>query len=542
MNRRTFLTTSAAAILTACNKTPAGKIRLALDWKPEPEFGGFYAANYESHGLAADLLPGGSGTPTVQMIGAGSAEFGIVSADELVVARARGNDVVALFAVFQNCPQGIMVHPSRNMNTIADVFRGGTLAIDRGLPYARILEKKFSFDKVKIVPSPGGDISAFLHDPKFEQQCFVTSEPLAAMHAGVAVKVFPISDSGYNPYTTVLATHGNPQHHDYTIALAMVAAIREGWQQYLASPAATNAKMHALNPSMDLTTFAEVAEAQKPYIETANLGTMTAARWETLIAQLKDLGDIPPNPFAPTSALVFRTPTNTGHATTVASCTLQASAMRPQHGGVVLIHMLEHRSMSLATFDAPPLHKTPSASPASKPAPAQSPNRHAHPIHLPPNARPTRAHPSVPAPNAGTLSRKFPIFSRPCSSSISTSAIKSRFGTDIPEPRSPPVITTALKSQPSRAARNISTTGAPTPVASTAKAQSPANASLRTIVRTATLHHPSDKESPKAIFPHISPPTAQKHYPKKPGTDRSSPPPQQPNNPASAPNPAPNNT
>jgi NitT/TauT family transport system substrate-binding protein len=293
MNRRTFLTSSvAAAMLSACGKAPAGKIRLALDWKPEPEFGGFYAANYESHGLSVDILPGGSGTPTVQMIGAGSAEFGIVSADELVVARARGNDVVALFAVFQNCPQGIMVHPTPNLNSIADVFRGGTLAIDRGLPYARILEKKFGFDKVKIVPSPGGDISAFLHDPKFEQQCFVTSEPLAAMHAGVAVKVFPVADSGYNPYTTVLATSSNLLRTDLANAKAMAAAVREGWQTYLASPAATNTKMHTLNPSMDAATFTEVAEAQKPYIETASLGTMTAARWETLIAQLKDLGDI----------------------------------------------------------------------------------------------------------------------------------------------------------------------------------------------------------------------------------------------------------
>ena len=292
MNRRTFLTSS-LAMLSACGKAPAGKIRLALDWKPEPEFGGFYAANYESHGLSVDILPGGSGTPTVQMLGAGSAEFGIVSADELVVARARGNDVVAVFAVFQNCPQGIMVHPSPGMNTIADVFRGGTLAIDRGLPYARVLEKKFGFDKVKIVPSPGGDISAFLHDPEFEQQCFVTSEPLAVMKAGVAVKIFPVSDSGYNPYTTVLATGGNFLRGDLAKAQAMVAAVRQGWQTYLASPAAANAKMHALNPSMDEATFTEVADAQKPYIQAADLGSMTAARWETLIAQLKDLGDIP---------------------------------------------------------------------------------------------------------------------------------------------------------------------------------------------------------------------------------------------------------
>src|SRR5262249_4494612 len=108
MLRRKFLSTLPAfALLAGCGKTSA-KTRLALNWKPDPQFGGFYAAPYEKYGLDLEILPGGAGTPTIQMIGAGSAEFGIVAADELVIARSRGNDVVALFAVFQNNPQGIM--------------------------------------------------------------------------------------------------------------------------------------------------------------------------------------------------------------------------------------------------------------------------------------------------------------------------------------------------------------------------------------------------------------------------------------------------
>src|SRR5438552_15940417 len=107
MNRRTFFG-ACGSFLAACGKPV--KTRLALNWKPDPQFGGFYAAPYERHGLDVDILPGGAGTPTVQMIGAASAEFGIVSADELVVARARGHDVVALFAVLQDCTQGLMDH------------------------------------------------------------------------------------------------------------------------------------------------------------------------------------------------------------------------------------------------------------------------------------------------------------------------------------------------------------------------------------------------------------------------------------------------
>jgi NitT/TauT family transport system substrate-binding protein len=298
MNRRVFLG-ACGALLASCGK-PA-RIRLALNWKPDPQFGGFYAAPYQKHGLDVDILPGGAGTPTVQMIGAGSAEFGIVSADELVVARSRGNDVVALFAVFQNCPEGIMAHASRHLASIGDVLKEGTLALQRGLPYARILERKYGFDHVKVVPSPGGDISAFLRDEKFAQQCFVMSEPLQARHAGVDVKVFPVAEIGYNPYTTVLATGGAQLRSDpdraTSITAAMVAAVREGWRAYLNDPAPTNTKMHDLNPSMDAATFAEVAEAQKPFIEThqdtTSLGSMTAERWTTLIGQLAELGDIP---------------------------------------------------------------------------------------------------------------------------------------------------------------------------------------------------------------------------------------------------------
>ena len=49
--------------------------------------------------------------------------------------------------------------------------------------------------------------------------------------------------------------------------------------------------------------FAEVADAQKPFIETdethrSGLGSMTKERWETLIVQLKELGDIQKAPAA----------------------------------------------------------------------------------------------------------------------------------------------------------------------------------------------------------------------------------------------------
>lgn len=280
------------------------KLTLQLNWKPEPQFGGFYAAPFEKHGLNVEVREGGVGTPTVQMVATGQVPFGVVSADEVVLNRAQGGDVVALFAVYQTNPQGLMTRASRGFDDIGDIFATeGTVAMQQGLSYANFLKAKYGFDQVRIVPSPGGDLSMFLKDEKYTMQCFVTSEPLAARKAGVEPKAFLIAEAGYNPYTTVLVTHGTFLRSHPEVVKKVTDAVREGWTAYLADPAKTNETMRELNPSMDLATFAASAAAQRPLIATADtkrhgIGSMTLDRWQTLCNQLAELNVVesPPDP------------------------------------------------------------------------------------------------------------------------------------------------------------------------------------------------------------------------------------------------------
>lgn len=281
------------------------KTLLALNWKPEPEFGGFYAAEsngaYKKNGLEVEIIPGGSGTPVVQMIAAGKVDFGIVSADEVVIARSRGADVVALFAVYQINPQGLMTRAENNVATIGDLWKSeGVLALQKGLPYALFLMKKFGDPNVKIVPYPGG-VATFLSQKNYSQQCFVTSEPLEAKRKGVLPRTFLVADAGYNPYTAVVATRGDFVKKNPKIAKAMVEAIRNGWRTYLDHPEVANKVMASLNKAMDIGTFNESAEAQKVLIETVEthkrgLGRMTEVRWIELTEQLLDLKVIESHP------------------------------------------------------------------------------------------------------------------------------------------------------------------------------------------------------------------------------------------------------
>jgi NitT/TauT family transport system substrate-binding protein len=297
------------ALLGGCSRDPenaaareggGAKVALALNWVPEPEFGGFYAAReggaYKRAGLEVEIRGGGAGVPVVQMVAGGQVDFGIAGADEVIIARARGADVVPLFATFQTSPQAIMAHASRGAKGIADVLASGTIALEPGHPYAMYLKKKYGFDKAKIVPYDGG-VARFVADKDFAQQCFITSEPIAARSKGADPAVFLVADEGWNPYVAVVITRRALWKENPDRVRAFVRATKEGWRAYLDDPGPSNAVMGKLNTSMDAATMVAAAAAQRPLIENEEtkqrgLGAMTRPRWETLGQQLVELGII----------------------------------------------------------------------------------------------------------------------------------------------------------------------------------------------------------------------------------------------------------
>jgi len=280
--------------LAACGRD-AAELKLALNWKPEPEFGGIFEAerlgSFAQRGLTV-ARTGGPGAPVVQMVTAKQVSFGIASADEVVLARDRGSDVVAIFATYQTCPQGLMTHAARGLGSLAALLASpGTLAVEPGLPYVKFLEKRYGFASQKVVPY-SYSIGPFLTDPTLTQQVFVTAEPIAARRAQADPKVFLVAESGYNPYTAVVIAHGDTLRDDGARTAQLVAALREGWRSYLADPGPANALMGPLNPEMDAEAFRLAAEAQQPLVEAPGvaLGSMSPERWAELARQLKELG------------------------------------------------------------------------------------------------------------------------------------------------------------------------------------------------------------------------------------------------------------
>jgi NitT/TauT family transport system substrate-binding protein len=290
------------ALLTFCVcgiAAAADPVKLILNWKAEPEFGGFYAAQeqgiFKKAGLQVEILEGGAGIPSVQMVASGKAEFGISQADEILINREKKGDVVALFATYQTSPHAILTHAERGFQSLGDVFAtDGVLALQKGLPFALFLQQKFKGARVKIVPYTGG-ISGLLSDKKLSQQGFVTIEAIEAEAKGLKTKSFLVSEAGFDSYLTVVVTREKTLREKPKLVKDFVAAVREGWAQYLRDPGPTNKKMAQINRTLSENIMEKGAEAQKKFIENEvtkknGLGFMTEAKWQAIADQLQSLG------------------------------------------------------------------------------------------------------------------------------------------------------------------------------------------------------------------------------------------------------------
>jgi len=282
--------------------SPTTAVTLQLNWTPEPEFGGFYAAAhdhlYEREGLAVSIKAGGAGVQTWKMVATGAVPFAIAESGEILRARIKDADLVALFAVYQTSPQALMVHKASGVASLGEVFTSGKIkrvAMESGVPYVKFLQKKYGFDKVEVVQH-GGNLTLFLNDPTMAQQCFAFSEPLSAKEKGVEVSVFSTAEAGFNPYIAVVITSGKYLAEHRAEVESFVRATRAGWKAYLDNAVPTNEYIKTQGGTMTVPAMNAAADLQKPYVvgddKTKCLGCMTEERWRALADQLKELGEL----------------------------------------------------------------------------------------------------------------------------------------------------------------------------------------------------------------------------------------------------------
>lgn len=297
-----------SAVPVACG--PAGDaapasgprpLRVQLNWFPEPEFGGLYAAaldgGFERRGLDVTLLPGGADVPGPQLLAAGKVDAAIVAGSQLVTLRASGGRIVAVHASFQKAPRAIVVRRESPFSTLEELWASeGAFMVGDGLPYLKWLDRRFGPSPLVRVPYTGS-LAPFLADEVVAMQAFATAEPVQLEADGVATRMFLVADTGFDPYDVVLAVREEMLQKEPEVVAKLVEAVSEGWDAYLADPGPVNDRIAELNPdftprTLELAVAALPAFVRSETTDEHRIGWMTADRWNTFVDQLIELGEI----------------------------------------------------------------------------------------------------------------------------------------------------------------------------------------------------------------------------------------------------------
>jgi NitT/TauT family transport system substrate-binding protein len=111
LTRKLAVLLAAVAVIGAACSSGSGataaltKIRLQLQWFPQAQFAGYFAAvdqgYYKAEGLDVSILPGGVDIVPATVVAGGNAEFGISWVPKMLASRESGADVEVIGQVFQ---------------------------------------------------------------------------------------------------------------------------------------------------------------------------------------------------------------------------------------------------------------------------------------------------------------------------------------------------------------------------------------------------------------------------------------------------------
>lgn len=314
-------------ICAACkDSTPVSnpdskKVRVQLNWFPEPEFAGFYEAKrrglFKTAGLDVELLKGGPDVPAPQMAASGRVEFAIVSGPQLLTLRSQGGGITAVFSTFQKYPRGIAVRGNSKYETLQQLWKStATVMGQDGLAFMKWLNLKFGGKQLVFVPY-GGSLAPFISGKVDAMQCFATAEPVQLEVDGIPTKVFLLADTGYDPYVTVLAVNDSVLEKHPEMVSAFVGALREGWRSYLDAPQKTNELLHELNPDMVPGVLKLASSRLAGFVESEltrkkAIGWMEEQRWNTLANQLVELGELEADSAKRAGTVFFNAPIEAG--------------------------------------------------------------------------------------------------------------------------------------------------------------------------------------------------------------------------------------
>ncbi|MFT4083320.1 MAG: ABC transporter substrate-binding protein [Nocardioides sp.] len=277
------------------------QVNYQLSWLKITQFGGFFAGDkegfYGDEGITPTFTAGGSNILAWQQVTGGKALLGDEDNTLLLQAIAKGEDLVAIGAVFQKSPMAIISRADDPITSVDDL-EGKTIAYpDNGVDQLKSALKADGVDvsTIDFVPA-GTDPTQLVTKQVDGYGGYSTSQGASLALQGVDVDYLYLDDIGVPSYgNVIMTTRENLDQHRDEIERFMKATV-EGYEWMNAHPAdAAKLVVDDVNPTggLDLKTETETAKIQADLIESpTGVLRITVAKMQKVINSLVASGTL----------------------------------------------------------------------------------------------------------------------------------------------------------------------------------------------------------------------------------------------------------
>jgi NitT/TauT family transport system substrate-binding protein len=243
--RTSWLSVVLGALITASSFSAqaADSVTVRLKWFNQAQFAGFYVAKekglYQAAGLDVTVQPGGPDFPSIQMVAGGNEQFGVTSADQVLVARGKGVPIVALAVIYRKSPFVLFSLKGSGIDTPAK-FAGKKIGLKVGgneeLVYRALLKKAGVSSKDLTEIPVKFDMTPLLTKQLDVWPGYLNNEVIAAREKGFDVQIVSPADYGLDFYAdTLFTTEAMVRDHPDEVQRFVTATLK-GWNDAIAHP------------------------------------------------------------------------------------------------------------------------------------------------------------------------------------------------------------------------------------------------------------------------------------------------------------------
>lgn len=302
MIKRMFFMAIGLVLLTACGQAPPATetIRLPMGYIPNVQYAPFYVAIERGYFAEAGIeieFDYSFETDGLALVGAGELPFAVVSAEQVLLARAQEIPVVYVTAWYQDFPVAVVAHAESGIETPADLvgrrvglpglFGANYVGLRAMLSAAGVAEEDLTLDSIGF-----NQVAALAAGQEDAVVGYSTNEPIQLRAQGYEVSVLPVADyvklAANGLIASEIVISEDPQ-----LVAGFVEAFLRGLADTLADPDAAYeiSKLYVDTlAEADEAVQKEVLAASLDFWRAERLGFSQPAAWENMQSVLLEMG------------------------------------------------------------------------------------------------------------------------------------------------------------------------------------------------------------------------------------------------------------